>query len=83
MIVQFTEISVRKALKTGQFEIEVDNGETFRKLPIPAKTQLGVIKYFEEQGYDVEVELGMRSVGLGGTGMGVSVWYLFCTKKEE
>ena len=38
MIVSFSELSIRKALKTGQFEIEVDNGESLRELPIPAKT---------------------------------------------
>lgn len=83
MIVSFTELSIKKALKTGQFEIGVDNTETIRELTVPAKTPLGVIKYFEEQGYDVEVELGMRSASLGDSGYGVTAWYLFCTKKEE
>ena len=83
IIVSFTELSIKKALKTGQFEIGVDNTETIRELTVPAKTPLGVIKYFKGQGYDVEIKLGMRSAGLGGSGYGVTVWNLFCTKKEE
>ena len=79
MIVSFTEIGIRKAERTGQFDIEVDNGETFRELSVPAKTPLGVIKYFKGQGYDVEIVFGTRAA----MGTGVTVWTLFCTKKEE
>lgn len=79
IIVSFTEIGIRKAEKTGLFEIEVDNGETFRELSVPAKTPLGVINYFKGQGYDVETVFGTRAA----MGTGVTVWNLFCTKKEE
>ena len=79
-IVTFTEIRTGKEIKQGIINVEVDDGSSeLRKAPIKAKTLLGVINYFKEQGYKVDVKLGTR----GAMSTTVTVYHLFLYKLDK
>ena len=80
LIVSYTQIRGNKERKQGTSKVEIDDGKNpLRVATIKAQTLLGVIKYFENEGFKVDVKIGQQ----GALNVTANVFYLFCYKRDS